>query len=810
MRVRRWLLWLLIIAFLWVVVSRFAEIEKLAETLAQGQWQWVLVASLLQVVYYIIYAAVYQAAFYTVEVKSRVGDLLPVLLASLFVNVVAPAGGTAGAALFILLNWLQRTVNRLAGWVKRPPLLADDWADRNATDFTHAAQAITAHRGQLARTLALSLVAYIVDLSSLYTLFLAFHKAIGLGVLVAGFAIGILFWIISITPQGIGVVEGAMALVYASLGVPAARATTVTLAFRGLTFWLPLVIGFFLLRRVKSFGAEQRPQAGERWLVRIPALLTGFMGIVNVLSALTPALRNRPPLIRSLVPLEIRHGGHLTATLAGFALLLLARGLWRRKRIAWLLTLIILGISAASHLVKGLDYEEAILAAALALWLVVLRPHFHARSDPPSIWQGVQTLAAALVFTLAYGVAGFYLLDRHFSVNFSLAAAVRQTIVMFTQFYDPGLEPITGFGRYFAGSIYGVGAVTLGYALLMIFRPVLIRQPATVAERARAEAIVEAYGRSPLARLTLLGDKSYYFSPGGSLVAYVVEGRIAVALGDPIGPTEDVMATLAGFKAFCIQNDWQPAFYQALPDYLEQYRAAGFDILCIGQEAIVDLSTFTLEGKANKGLRAAVNRFNKLGYCAELHPPPLSDSLLHELRAVSDEWLALVKGTEKRFSLGWFDDDYIRHSPVMTVRLPGGAVSAFANIVSEYQCNEITIDLMRHRSGVENGIMDFLFVSLFEWARAQGYATFNLGLSSLAGVGEASDDPVIERALHYIYEHINQFYNFKGLHAYKAKLHPEWSPRYLVYPGAASLPAVVIALIQADSGSGFLWGYLKR
>jgi phosphatidylglycerol lysyltransferase len=96
--------------------------------------------------------------------------------------------------------------------------------------------------------------------------------------------------------------------------------------------------------------------------------------------------------------------------------------------------------------------------------------------------------------------------------------------------------------------------------------------------------------------------------------------------------------------------------------------------------------------------------------------------------------------------------------------------------------------------------MDFLFVHVIEWAKAHRYATFDLGLSALAGVGEDSDDPAVERALHYIYEHIYHFYNFKGLHAFKDKFHPLWIPRYLVYPGAASLPAVALALIQADAG----------
>lgn len=333
---RRLLFWLLIIAFVWVVVSRFTEIEKLAQTLAQGQWQWVLAAALLQVIYYTTFTALYQSAFYTVEVESRVNELLPVMFASIFVNVAAPTGGASGAALFVddatrrgqsaaraaagtvlalvanfgaftpvlivglvylflhhdlaayeitgaaillliigsltgvlllglwqpdrlrrLLGWLQRTVNRLAGWFRRPALLTDDWAEENAAEFTGAAAAIAAHPRRLGRTLAVALAVHLVDLASLYTLFLAFHQPVGLGTL-AGYAMGILFWVVSITPQGIGVVEGVMALVYTSLDVPAAKATVVALAFRGLTFWLPLAIGFFSLRQVRSFGTEER------------------------------------------------------------------------------------------------------------------------------------------------------------------------------------------------------------------------------------------------------------------------------------------------------------------------------------------------------------------------------------------------------------------------------------------------------------------------------------------------------------------------------------------------------------------------
>jgi phosphatidylglycerol lysyltransferase len=506
----------------------------------------------------------------------------------------------------------------------------------------------------------------------------------------------------------------------------------------------------------------------------------------------------------------VRYGGRLASALAGFSLILLAGSLWRRKRIGWVLTVLVLSASILVHLAKGLDYEEALLAAALSAALLLLRHHFHARSDPPSVRQGLRAVVAALGFTLGYGVLGFFLLDRHFSVNFSFSAAVRQTVVMFTEFYDPGLHPVTGFGRYFADSIYAIGAGALIYALLMLLRPVLVREPATPAEREFARQIVEGHGRTSVARYTLLGDKPYYFSPGGSSIAYAVPGRVALALGDPIGPREDAAAAIVGFRAFCARNDWRAAFYQVLPDCLEAYRAAGFDALCVGHEAVVDLAEFSLEGKSNRTLRSTMNRFARLGIAAELLRPPLADEVVAELGEISDEWLGPAKGVEKRFSLGYFEEAYMRSSLVMAVRAPTGRLTAFTNLVPEYQCPEVTVDLMRHRRSAEAGTMDFLFVSLFQWAGNEGYQGFSLGLSALAGVGQEAEDPAVERALDFIFQHLNQFYNFRGLHAFKSKFRPRWSPRYLVYPGAAALPAVALALIRADSGDAWAWDFLRQ
>lgn len=543
-------------------------------------------------------------------------------------------------------------------------------------------------------------------------------------------------------------------------------------------------------------------------MVRLIAILTGGMGIVNLISATQPALSERFQLLEKITPLVVTRGSHLAAALAGFALLILSANLWRRKRVAWRITILTLFISSAAHLLKGLDYEEASLSLGLLVLLLIFRYSFHAESDPPSVRQGLVVLGASLLFTLLYGTIGFYLLDRHFSTRFNLWGAVSQTVIMLTSFSTPE-PPLTRFGRYFVDSIYGIGLATLGFSFLMLIRPVVVRQPATNAEREKARTIVQNYGRTALARATLFDDKSYFFGSGESMIAYAARGRGVIALGDPIGPPEQFLPTLQSFVSFCNRNDWSPAFASILPDNVSDYEKAGFDVVCIGYEAIVVLDTFTLEGSANKGLRNTLSRMGREGYRAEVYMPPLEDHLLNNLHEISDAWLTVRKGGEMHFSNGWFEENYIRNGPVMVVYAPDGKPTAFANLVPEYQKNELTIDLMRHYPNVEHGTMEFMFARMLQWAKEQGKDTFSLGLSAIVGVGERPEDLRIEQALHTISEYISRFYNFRGLHNFKEKFHPRWEPRYMAYRGTASLPLVLSALLQVHSSRNILWTFMR-
>jgi phosphatidylglycerol lysyltransferase len=618
---------------------------------------------------------------------------------------------------------LKLFIFKIAEWVNKAAIalrfkfrISREQAEGNADELISASQALKAHPIYAMQTIGISLFMFVILIGALALLFPAFGQDIttseGLHRLCAGFVVGMLFWIVSPTPQGIGVVEIAMAVTFYKLGMPYPTALLIALSFRIISFWIPMICGVFFLKNLGSNATE--PPTKRSLAVTGIAFTICLMGIIDVVSAVHPGVLARARFLHEHLPLEITRGSRLASALAGFALLLLSRGLWRRKRTAWILASVALFISIITHLIKGLDYEEASLATILLIWLASQRSKFYASSDPPSVAQALRVALASIVFTMAYGVLGLWILDNYFKVNYGLWAAIKQVFTMFVTFDGGGLIPVSphGFGAYFRSSIYGVGAGTLIYTLLMILRPIIYRMPASDSERKKATGISQNFGKSPLARYALFNDKSYYFSEGGSMIAYAVVGRTVVALGDPIGPRDDAETSILGFTKYCRGNDWRVGFYQTLPDYIPSYKDMGYKCICIGHDAIVNLDDFSLAGGSNKQIRWSVNRFAKLGYKAEILNPPYSAELISKLRSVSDEWLLSMNGAEKRFSLGWFDEEYLQSCRILVVLDPDLQVTAFANILPTYGDNETTIDLMRRRDNAENYTMEFLFVKL--------------------------------------------------------------------------------------------------
>lgn len=271
-----------------------------------------------------------------------------------------------------------------------------------------------------------------------------------------------------------------------------------------------------------------------------------------------------------------------------------------------------------------------------------------------------------------------------------------------------------------------------------------------------------------------------------------------MALGDPVGPEEEIEIIIREFSEFCDQNGWRVAFYQTPPDLLSVYRRLGFRHLKIGDEALVDLTQFSLESKQSKKLRSKVNQFEKEGIQFRQYIPPLPASVLAQAKEVSDAWLTIPGRRERTFTLGLFEERYVRSTPVHAAVAGNGSMLGFVNVIPCYRQGETTVDLMRHRPDAPPGVMDYIFAKLFLAKKQEGFARFNMGMAPMSGFQEREEASVEERAVHYFMQRLNFLFNYQGLRYYKAKFATIWEPRYLIYRNVLNLPLVARAITKVS------------
>lgn len=271
-------------------------------------------------------------------------------------------------------------------------------------------------------------------------------------------------------------------------------------------------------------------------------------------------------------------------------------------------------------------------------------------------------------------------------------------------------------------------------------------------------------------------------------------------MGDPVGERADWPDLLWLIRERADAAKGRLLLYQISTDVLPIAIDLGLQLIKYGEEARVNLSSFTLDGPDAKRLRYYQGRAVREGACFEIVPAADIGRVLPELRLISDAWLAAKGHTEKAFSVGRFDASYLLKFDCAVVRLKGKII-AFANIWATPNRNEISIDLMRHVEVIPNGTMDFLFISLMRWGQKNGYRWFTLGLAPLSGIEARRLAPIWARAGAFLYRHGDSFYGFEGLRAYKDKFSPVWEPRYIAGPPGVGLARSLTGL-QTLVGDG--------
>lgn len=604
-----------------------------------------------------------------------------------------------------------------------------------------------------------------------------------------GYSLAIVIALVTHVPGGIGVFEAVLIVALPNVDKSALLAALV--AYRAVYYLFPLLFAAALLAihehrhwRGPLDSALQFSHTVVSGIAPIlMAALTFVGGAILLISGSLPAIPYRLQALRHIVPLPFVEASHIAASLAGTGLLLLAPGLYKRLDGAFILTRLMLLAGAAFSLAKGIDFEEAAILLLIAGLLQWSRTSFYRHTT----------------FTM-----------RSFSPGWIAAVAVAVGLSLWIGFFSykhVGYQSDLwwqfawkGDASRFLRSSFGAAVALIAAIIICFFDPATPDATGNDSSMPDGSSAFAQQDRTN-AMLAWTGDKRFLRSDSGNaFLMYQVQGHSWIVMGDPVGPHNEWPNLLWQIRERADAAQGRLLLYQITTEALPIAIDLGLQLVKYGEEARVDLASFTLVGREAKSLRYAERRAVRDGAQFAIVPAADVPEIGPELRAISDGWLTAKGNSEKAFSVGRFEHAYICRFDCAIVR-QNGKIVAFANIWATKNHNELSVDLMRHADDMPYGTMDFLFIHLMQWAREQGYHWFTLGIAPLSGIEARRLAPIWARASAFLYRHGDSFYGFEGLRAYKEKFSPVWEPRYIAGPHGVGLARSLIDL-QTLVGGG--------
>lgn len=640
-------------------------------------------------------------------------------------------------------------------------------------------------RKELYFVLLLSIAIELIGVAHLYISMLAITGTASLGGAITGYSVVLLLLMSSPFLRGIGAIEVACTFLLTTYGFSEAAAISTTFLFRFFEFWIVLVIGvlIFLLRR-------------DNLLLRVfPAFLLFVLGGVNILSSLSPAIPKRLETLQEFVPLSAIDASNYLVLFLGLLLFVTSVFLIKGFRTAWWIATVLSVASLIAHLTKGIDYEEATLALISVISLFLLRKHYFVKSNALIKKTYLLPGIAAISMVLISGTVAFYFLDHeHFGQDFNWLQAFGAMLRSFFLLNDD-LHPITKFGGEFLTGVSVLGVGSMGLLVFLIFKPFISPgegQDELLIEKAKA--IIAESGTSNLDYFKTYFDKKWWVSEDEqAAVAFKNTSSYAVVLENPVVlEGKSLLAAIQDFDQFSYDNNLRSVYYRVPQADVAVYEKLGKKILPIGQEATLNLTTFTTEGGHMKAFRNSISRITKSGYTFHADEAPQRDGFLQQLKAVSDAWLIDNERQELGFSQGIFKEDELKNQLILSVQNAEGRVMAFVNIIPSDKTGEANFDLMRKTEDAEGGTMDFLFVNMFLFLKKQNCKSCTLGMVPMSGIEQPENFQ--ERIIKMAYEKINKFANYRSLRFYKEKYKPTWEMKYLVYDAPLDLVFLPAAL----------------
>lgn len=611
---------------------------------------------------------------------------------------------------------------------------------------------------------------------------LPFYKTLPL------FSIACAAGIVSLIPGGLGSFELVLFTGFAAEGLPKETVVAWLLLYRLAYYILPFFAGIYFFVRHLGHQINQRYQGAPRELLSsslhsVMIHAVRWLGISLVFSTLFFEKISHLSWLDGFGPLQKQLIWQFPGLLIGVCFILLARAIANGVKRAY--SLMFLGLAATLVYINtgSISWQWSLAIVLLGLGTVLIRTHLYKAQFIYS-WEG-RTKDIILISSMLF-------------ILFTLAS-----LIFPYRAYE--MNQHLGFSHYFLTwkhILLATSLVTLAYACLVRYLYGAKTLLGETFEHDRYQRLLSEYGGSADSGLAFIKNKRlfWYQEEGLDKAAFQFStiNNKAVVMGEPAGNPETFKNATRAFIEAAERLNYDLVFYSIGKDmtlFLHEY---GFEFMKVGENALVDLDSFHLKGNKYKPFRNALNRVQKEGFTFEISPQPHSKVLLDELETISNKWLE--KRQEKRFSLGFFDRDYFQEAPLALVKNKEQEIVAFANIMPNHQNGIVSIDLMRYDAKkIPNGVMDYLFLSLFIHFKEEGLAYFDLGMAPLWGVGQVKESFLHERLAYLLYNFGTHFYSFEGLHQYKKKFTPIWEERYVSVAKSSWLLYAILGIFLLDT-----------
>ena len=558
-------------------------------------------------------------------------------------------------------------------------------------------------------------------------------------------------------------------------------------------------------RPIAGRSLARNPDGGRRRrrTRRIAGSVTALTGFIALMSALTPPLQRRVRIVTDVFSVGTAHAANALVAATGVGLVVLSWAILRGQRRAWWLAMAALSTVVVGHVVKGVDLEEAAAAAAAASYLGFHREAFRARSQLRAGRHAIATLSVGLSLGLGGAFVAIEAATWRTGLHRLTASRAARDALGSLRSPAPADVPyrLEGFLR---PALIATGVAVALVALWIALRPVIARVVELrhrLDSETRARAIISAHGGGTLDYFALRDDKDYFFHEN-SLISYAIYGSVCLVSPDPIGPLDERKALWREFRDFTDGEGWVVALLGASSEQLDFYRLFGMTSMYVGDEAIVDVQDFRLDGGDRKSLRQAVNRVGRNGYTVEFHNPAHIDA---DLRSDLESLMAQSRRgrVERGFSMTLGRVFDARDDALLLAVCKGsdGKPAAFCQYVPSPLIEGWSLDLMRRDTGEHpNGLLDFVIVETIRHLAANGQRSLGLNFAAMRAVlanetGSGWWQRMQRRAL----QHLSKDMQIASLWHFNSKYGPRWMPRYVVIDGRENFLPAAVAMARAES-----------